>query len=542
MENGSGQDFASVSRADDADSPIGIAPIVAYARAIRAHRLVVVVIMLACVLGSAAWLAVRPVTYSATAELLISPLPETDTSFVRIPLIRDVAADPARPVATAAVLVDSPAVARNAAEELHGDKDAGLGGGVVVEARQNQNVVAITATASRPEAASRIANAYANSALNLRRERLRPLIAAAIARTEAELASVRPNSPEEALLQARLTDLETVRDGTDPTISFAQRAPLPEESNQTSGLMILALAVGVGFAIAAATAVMMELLVPGPIKGEDELRRAYPLPVLARVPRLARRDLKAPLAEVAPELTESYRTLRGQLDIDAYGRLPGRGLEAPSGAQVIAVVSASSGDGRTTTALGLAEAMIAVGASTLLLDADVRRPGISGLLGVEPKRDLSTLLVPGAKIEEAVTHVPGVPRTPGVGTLNLVAAPHTDNLATIERMGAFASSIVEEARGFAERVIIDTPALGEVSDALAFVGLVDRVVVVARIGQTSRTALENLRGVLERAQVRPSGYAVVSPSRAGPSVAAILERATLAVESRARSSTRTDGS
>lgn len=527
MENGSGRPSGTEPALELAE-PTAIAPAVAYVRAIRAHRRVVAGIILACILGSLAWLAVRSLDYSATAELLVSPVPEADTSFVGVPLIRDVAADPARPVETAAAIVDSPAVSRRAAERLHGDKDAGLGGGVEVEALQSQNVIAITATAATPEAAARIANAFANGAIDLRRERLQPLIADAIDKTEQQLRTVQPGSEDEGLLQARLADLETIRDGTDPTISFAQRAARPGEPNQTSKWTILMLALGAGIAIAAATAVLMELLVPGPIKDEDELRRAMPLPILARVPLLRRPTLAAPLSEAAPELTEPYRTLRGQLDINVNGRAGSLVARTQRPRQVTAVISPSAGDGRTTTALALAEAITAVGSTALILDADIRAPGVAPLLGIEPSRDLASLMVAGAPVEDAVTRVPGAPN------LSLIAAPHADNLYMVERMGAMAPEIIRGAREIADRVIIDTPPLGEVSDALSFLAAADQVVVVARIGHTTRSALENLREVLERSGVRPIGYVVLNASSAGSSVSAILERASIATGSRVR--------
>ena len=157
-------------------SPSTRAPILGYLRAIRAHWLLCVLIVLVTVGGCAAWLVKRAPQYVAETVLLVSPVPETDTTLADLPLLRAAGGDPERPVKTAATLLDSPQVAERASDDLGGEPSADdIDTAVEVAAQTGQNLVSVEATETEPELAAEVANAFAEAALDLRRENLRPL-------------------------------------------------------------------------------------------------------------------------------------------------------------------------------------------------------------------------------------------------------------------------------------------------------------------------------------------------------------------------------
>ena len=82
-----------------------------YLRAIRAHRLLVIAVMLAAVGAAIAWTALRPADYQATANILLTPLAQEDTQFQGLNAVRE-AGDPTRTAQTAATLIKSTAAAR----------------------------------------------------------------------------------------------------------------------------------------------------------------------------------------------------------------------------------------------------------------------------------------------------------------------------------------------------------------------------------------------------------------------------------------------
>ncbi len=88
-----------------------------YLQAIRAHRVLVVLTTLLAVGSCVTWLAVRTPAYDATAQLLVTPLPQGDQQFLGVAYIRD-SGEPTRTVQTAATLLEGPSAASRTAERL----------------------------------------------------------------------------------------------------------------------------------------------------------------------------------------------------------------------------------------------------------------------------------------------------------------------------------------------------------------------------------------------------------------------------------------
>ena len=147
------------------------------------------------------------------------------------------------------------------------------------------------------------------------------------------------------------------------------------------------LALAAGVAIAAAVAISIEILVPGPINDEDEVQAIVPAPVLARVPRLARQPSSQREDARPAAYLEAFRTLRGQLEFRtrANRRTPDRN-GAPGIAGVIAITSPGTEDGKTSVAAGLARAVIAAQGRALLVETNVRGPGLAARLGSSTRR------------------------------------------------------------------------------------------------------------------------------------------------------------
>ncbi len=483
-------------------------PIAGFARAIRAHRGLFIAIVAAALFGSAVWLAVRSPVYEATAELLVTPVPDTDQSLVTLPLIRTAGADPARAVNTAAALVTSQDVVRRASERLDGElSPRAVDAATEIVPSETENLVAVEAHAADPDQAARIANAYGDAVIEVRRESLKPLVAAAIDRATSELDRLSdPASLRAQQLQARIADLNTIRNGADPTISISTEASPPPSPSGAEARLVLLLALVAGVAIAATTVVVIELLVPGPIEDEEQLRVIYPLPVLARVPRLASNAPWSRQSPPPPGYREAFRTLRGQLEL----RTRGSRTRRPERPGAVGIVSATTGDGKTTVAIGLGDALAAAESTALIVEMDVRAPELATRLGIEPSHDLSTVLGHGSDLSAAVTAVPDEPG------LTAVVAPAIDNARVIERISSGGPGVVAAARRYADCAIVDTAALGEVSDSLSLLDEVDEFVIVVRFGHTSRAALAGLRSTLTRAGLTPAGFVLIGAERVAP--------------------------
>ena len=115
---------------------------------------------------------------------------------------------------------------------------------------------------------------------------------------------------------------------------------------------------------------LIDTLTPGSGHTEDELIDLLPIPVLARLPRLPRRQRRLGSLQVSPAMREALRTVHVQLNLRGQRR------------RVVMVTSPSPGDGKTTTAVAFGVARQKPAASpAILVDTDVRRAPLHALSG-----------------------------------------------------------------------------------------------------------------------------------------------------------------
>ncbi|MDP8943938.1 MAG: hypothetical protein M3N16_07450 [Actinomycetota bacterium] len=471
-----------------------------YLRALSARRLLVALITLTVVGAAVAWLAVRAPVYEAEAQLLVTPIPQDDPTFLGIRVLRDSPSEPTRAIQTAASLAESPTAARNAGKRLgRGYTQRRVEDAVDVEPQGQTNVLLIRARAPDDSTAADLANAYAAGTLDARRAELAGEVAAALTRARAQLDNVPPESTERQELVQQVSQLEAVADGADPTLSPLEAAEPPRSPVGAPPWLVLLLAAVAGLTLATAAALIVET-VDRRIRDEDELLTIFPLPVLVRVPlvrRLARSRDASPLA-MPPAVREAFRTLQVLL------------TQRARSSRVVMVTSGSTGDGKTSAALNLALSLVGGGASVILIDFDIRKPDASRLAGVGtnsgPPRGLVSLLhsdSPGG-LAELLTPYPELP------PLRIVPAGTEGDVVLLEPLARRLPEILAEAKSLVDYVVIDTPPLGEVSDALRMAPHVDDILVVTRLGHTNRTNLEIARDLLGRSGYQPTGFIVIA--------------------------------
>jgi protein-tyrosine kinase len=181
--------------------------------------------------------------------------------------------------------------------------------------------------------------------------------------------------------------------------------------------------------------------------------------------------------------SESYRILRSQV----LARYP----EAPaSDGKSIAIASPTRGDGRSTVAANLAVVLAQLGASVILVDADMRHPQQHRYFGLPNRVGLSTLLA-GRCANEAIQRVPGM-----VGLSVLTAGASPPNSSELLARDHF-SQLVDDLTSRYEYLVYDTPPVMESTDALAVARCARGMVLVGRNGNTrvslARRGVERLR-------------------------------------------------
>ena len=193
-------------------------------------------------------------------------------------------------------------------------------------------------------------------------------------------------------------------------------------------------------------------------------------------------------------MREAFRTLRVQLE------------RQPGSHRTIMLTSASSGDGKTTSAINLALSLVGGGHRVVLIDFDLRKPDLARVLGITPRRSLVATLT-GTPLRDLLTPAPQLP------PLQVVPAASTEgDVALLESLRRKLPAILEEARQLADYVVLDTAPLGEVSDALTIADQVDDIIVVTRPGHTNRANLEPCARSARGAGLVPTGLLVIGSS------------------------------
>jgi tyrosine-protein kinase len=437
--------------------------------------------------------------YEASADLLITPISSEDPALVGLPGLIPPSNDPTRDVTTASQLITTIDVADRVKKTLDSSLSSrSLLRKVSAEPVASSNIVAVTAEAGSPSQATEIANAFASQAVAKQTEQLHTAIDERLPRLEARL---KQGAGDPTALRASITQLETLRSGSSPSMSLETKADPP--SSPTSPRPALTIAGGLlaGLVLGIGAAFGSQALDPR-LRREEQLRRLYRLPILARIPRQSRSRGDRPLGplELSPATSEAYRTLRGTLSVSR--RVSGAGSHA------ILVTGSSPSEGKTTTAVNLASSLATAGHNVILIEADLRRPGIGAALDLQSRYGVASVLVESIALRDALVTTPTFGSNLGI----LLADYEGGWISDLFALPA-ARELITEARRMADFVIIDSPPLTDVIDALPLVDYVDDVVLVAGVGKTHLKNLAQLGELLAEHGVKPSGFAVVGTPR-----------------------------
>jgi len=472
-----------------------------YVQTIRERWKLIALSVLVTTLAAALYVGTAQKTYKAEADLIVTPIAGQDMTLNSIPgLIRE-SSDPTRNVQTASKLVTTIDVAREAKQKLNTTRSArSLLSDVTAAPIAQSDLVAITATGSTAESAQNLANVFGDAVVQDRTDKFHEQVDIRIKALRPQVAALNePAGSPPSALRTQLSELETVRAGNDPTLRVDTRADRPESAAWPKrNLSIIAgiiagLALGIGGAFAA------QVFDPR-LRREDQLRALYRLPILARIPVENRARTESAIAphQLSPAGVEAYRTLRATLTAP-------RGKEDVS--RAVMITGASPSEGKTTTALNLAASLALAGKRVILIESDLRRPKVGKALGISATRGIASVLIDGLPLQDAL----------------LTSEAYGDNLKLllVDRAGEWmadqfslpaARGLVDEAKEIADYVIIDSPPLAEVIDALPLVQMTDDVVIVCRLGRTHISKLQRLGEILAQYHVRPAGFAVVGVS------------------------------
>ena len=222
----------------------------------------------------------------------------------------------------------------------------------------------------------------------------------------------------------------------------------------------LGMALVFGIAFAAGLAVLRETL-DDRIRSLEEVEDKLGLPLLGHTPHVEGRDLAELGTNRFSALMEAYSSIRAAID-----------FTIPRNRNVIQLTSCQAAEGKSTTAVILAELFASLGRKTLLIDGDLRRPSVAGLLDIErPKVGFVEVLLGHVPLEAAV--LKGVHENLEILPMGAIPPNPTEVLASRELR-----DFIERVRDDYSLVIIDScpvmgladaPILANLSDATVFV-------------------------------------------------------------------------
>jgi polysaccharide biosynthesis transport protein len=294
-------------------------------------------------------------------------------------------------------------------------------------------------------------------------------------------------------------------------IRVVDPAMIPSTPARPAKMRNVTLAFLVGMVGGIGLAILREYM-DNTVKTPDDIETLSRLPSLAVVPAFQDSDGDAPkrrslsdslknghsrhvelVAQHLPksQMSEAFRALRTALLLSQAGHPP----------QVILVTSALPREGKTTAAANLAVTLAQLGDRTLLIDADLRKPGVGRLLNLNGNKyaGLSSYLAGVSSLDLVTVQHPAIPNLSAIPT-----GPLPPNPADLLSSHRFADALTELRTKF-KFIVIDTPPVMAATDAVILSVKADGVLMVVRSGETPKEAFSRTRDLLMSVKCRLLG-------------------------------------
>ena len=319
-------------------------------------------------------------------------------------------------------------------------------------------------------------------------------LAGSVAQTQGKLASDNEASVRLAELERNAESSRTLyqafldryrqtvaQSGLERSDSYiVSRARVPGAPSSPNMLIYAAMAVVGGLGIGVLLVVLLQLLERG-LETSDAIEGALGLATLASIPDARtlpgyrKSGLPAPPAELLlkrPQSTyaEAFRTLRTSIQF----------ADAAKPVRVVAITSAVPGEGKTTTAMGLARAVAAAGGKVLLIDADARRRASSRQFAADVTLGLDEVLAGEATLDQAIVK-------DSLSDACLLPQRLDSKGISLAESPALAE-LIERVRERYDLVILDTPPVLPVDEARVIASMTDGVVFLVRWRKTPSKA------------------------------------------------------
>ena len=468
-------------------------------RVVRERWWIVVLAALACGGAALAYSLQQTKEYEATARLLFRN-PQFGAAIGGADVFSP-SNDPTRDASTNVALVTALPVARSVQRELRIDRaPVDLLDQTTAELAENSDIVNVTVVDEDPALAARIANSFVTQFVAYRKRTDRQKIAEGEALIRTRLDSLPPSSAAErnSLQDAlqRLIALEAVQTGNAEPVDQARVPDSPAYPNTKLDALLGFL---VGGLIGVGVIFLLDVL-DRRVKTVEDFERYYHRRALVTLPQ---RVFTARRPEERSMALEPFRILRSSIEFQA---------PTPERARTLVVTSSIASTGKTTVSIYLARAAAVADLRTVVVECDLRRPGLQRHVPIERGGPgLTNVLVGVKRLEDVLV--------PHEATLDVLpAGPLPPNPAELLR-GHSMQEVLARLAEMYDMIVLDAPPLLPVADARILLNTpqVDTCIHVVRAYQETRSQARQTREIFEQHRLQPLGLVVTGLRESGGS-------------------------
>ncbi|MGH2751227.1 MAG: polysaccharide biosynthesis tyrosine autokinase [Actinomycetota bacterium] len=495
-----------------------------YLEVLRRRKWIIAFFTCLVVGAAAAYTFTRTPIYEAEAQVLVQPFS----------LDADADANPEDvSLETEALIATSPSVAEIAAEDVEEEDFISLGNNLEVSVADDASVLIFDYAHRNPKEAARRAQAFAQAYVDNRTEQAQDRLDTVASSIQDQIDALQGQLDDvqsqiaavEAEEAAAIEAGEEPADGADTgalvdeantlsqQIAFERtklfslasprtlevgrvlfRAEVPGTPSSPTPVTNLLVALLVGLAGGVGLAFLSERL-DERLSGRADLESASGVPVLTLVPHITGwRQGEDPYLVTHEEphsvASEAYRTLRTAI------------LFASSQSEIktLMIASANEQEGKTVTSANLAVVLGQTGKKVVVVSGDLRKPRLHDYFGVRPRKGLTNVLAGEAEVGRVMR-----PVGPSPDNVKLLSSgPIPGNPA--ELLGSETMvNLLEELRGSADFVLVDSAPVLAVADAMIVARACDAVVLVADASKTKHGAVRQARVQLDQVDARVIG-------------------------------------
>ena len=392
------------------------------------------------------------------------------------------------------------------------------------------NVISVVAQQPTADAASDLANAYAREFVAWRRESQLATVREALVLVNKELADAPPNSASAQSLQERQRQLDAILALTTGGVQVGEAAQPPAAPSSPRPKRNAALALAAGMLLGIGLAFLRESL-DVQLHSAEEIGELTHLPVIAAVPEFRKSEKGADRLVVLDDprgpTAEAYRFLRTNLDFVNFNH----------DVKLIMVTSPLPGQGKSTTIANLAIALLRAGRRVAVIEGDLRRPSLHRFFKIANTRGVSSVVSGATPLDEAVQRLtfkdpgltvttpngrravaPAVPDEVAAGSdlrLTLLPSgplpPNPGEIVTSQQLARILDTLKQET----DYVLVDAPPMFAVGDAAAMAAMVDGIIVILRLPETTADTIKSVEEFFTHVTAKPLGIVVTGVPRGG---------------------------